>query len=126
MRRLLLILPLFFLFLIPGFVGLAQPPAPTEQLRTAGDRPVDVRNLRLELKVDLPTKTVDGRATLSITALRKLEAVTLDAEGFEVKKVELAASKGIAKPAHFTHDSQRLVVDFDPPLAVGSGADLVI
>ncbi|HEV3438866.1 MAG TPA: M1 family aminopeptidase [Gemmata sp.] len=134
MRPLLLMPILFLLLLAGGMQGGSQPPAPapaptstlTEPLRTAGDHPVDVRNLRLDLKVDLHSKTVDARATLSFTTLRKLDAVTLDADGFEVKKVELVSAKGKTKPAHFTHDSRKLIVDFDPPLAAGSDADLVI
>src|SRR5580698_6400524 len=132
MQRQTLVPILFLLLLSAGMQGVSQPPAPaqppvpTEPLRTAGDHPVDVRNLRLDLKVDLPGKSVDARATLSFTALRKLESVTLDADRFEVKNVELAATKGKSRAAHFTHDGRRLIVDFDPPLIAGSVADLIV
>jgi aminopeptidase N len=132
MRRLLFVPALLLLFLAGGVPVGGQPApappaaAPAEPLRTAGDQPVDVRNLRLDLKVDLPGKTVEARATLSLTAVRKLAAVTLDAEGFEVKTVELAPAKGPSRPARFAHDGRHLVVDFDPPLAAGGAADLVI
>lgn len=110
--------------------GFAQQPTSVEPLRTAGEQPVNVRNLRLDLKVDLPGKTVQAKATLSFTPLRKLASVTLDAEGFQVEKVELAAGntadKAKSKPVHFTQDGHHLVADFDPPLNTDSNADLII
>jgi aminopeptidase N len=131
MRRVLLVPALPFLLLacgpnVGGQPPAAPPAAPTEPLRTAGERPADVRNLRLDLKVDLKGKAVDARATLSLTALRKLDAVTLDADGFAVKAVELARGGKKAKPTRFAHDGRKLVVDFDPPLATGTEADVVI
>ena len=66
------------------------PAAPAEPLRTAGDRPVDIQHIRLDLTVDLPKKTVDAAATLTLKALRPLASFALDAVDFEVKKVTLA------------------------------------
>src|SRR5437763_13508722 len=65
-----------------------QAPA-VEPLRTAGDRPIDVQHIRLDLRVDLPNKTVDGVATLRVKSLRGIKHVSLDAADFEVKKVSL-------------------------------------
>ena len=105
MRCSLLAVPLVMMLALAGRPASAQappvapmPPA-AEPLRTAGDRSVDVRHLKVEVKVDLPGKAVDGRATLSIKANRKLNLVTLDAEGFEVKSVTFATPGGTAAPA---------------------------
>ncbi|QJW99782.1 M1 family metallopeptidase [Frigoriglobus tundricola] len=124
MRRLLLAPALLAVLVTAGPFGRTQPS--TEPLRTAGDRPVEMRHLRLDLKVDLPGKSVDGRATLSFTVPHTRSSVSLDADGFEVKKVELVPAKGARKSVPFTHDKARLVLDFDPPLAAGSASDLVI
>ncbi len=124
MRRLLFAPVVLLILVAAGPFGRTQPSP--EPLRTAGDRPVEMRHLRLDLKVDLPGKTVDGRATLSFTVPHSRSSVTLDANGFEVKKVELTTPKGARKSVPFTHEKAKLVLDFDPPLAAGSAADLVI
>jgi aminopeptidase N len=92
----------------------AQAPA-AEPLRTAGDRPVDIRHIRLDLRVDLPNQTVDGVARLQIQSLRPLASVALDAVGFEVKSVSLARDDKDGAPAHFSHDGHKLTIDLDPP-----------
>jgi aminopeptidase N len=107
--------------------ALAQAPAASrpaasstaEPLRTAGDRPVDIEHIRLDLRVDLPHKTAEGTATLRLHALRDVKHVKLDAAGFEVKKVTLARGDGQAAPAQFTHDGKKLVVDLAPAWATG-------
>src|SRR5437588_11457419 len=65
-------------------------PAAAEPLRTAIDRPIDIRNIRLDMRVDLPKKTVDSQATLQVHSLRPIKSISLDAVGFEVKKVVVA------------------------------------
>jgi hypothetical protein len=60
---------------------VAQPPAP---LQTGGERPIDLRHIRLDLRVDLPGKSVAGSAALRFETLVPVKAVTLDAVGFEV------------------------------------------
>src|SRR2546429_4374954 len=66
-----------------------QPPAAPEPLRTAGDRPINIEHIRLDLKVDLPKKTVDAKATLKVHSLRPLTSITLDAVDFEVGGVAI-------------------------------------
>jgi aminopeptidase N len=88
----------------------AQTPEP---FRAAADRPVDVKHIRLDLKVDLPNKTVDGIATLNIESLRPVTSLSLDAVEFEVKKVTLADDNG-GTPLPFSHDGKKLDVDLDP------------
>src|SRR5262249_36910245 len=104
----------------------AETPAVVEPLRTAGDRPFDVQHLRLDLRVDLPKKTVEGIATLRIKSLRGIKHVSLDAVGFEVKKVALTTPERDAAPARFTHDGKKLVVDLDPSWSAGQAGTLRI
>ncbi|MGL4464862.1 MAG: hypothetical protein ACRC1K_22130, partial [Planctomycetia bacterium] len=61
--------------------------AEPEVLRTAGDRPIDVLHLKLELEVDLDAKRVDAVATLDFTALRPVRNLSLDAVELEVESV---------------------------------------
>jgi aminopeptidase N len=101
----------------------AQTP-PTEPLRTAGDRPIDIQHIRLDLRVDLPDKTVEGVATLRFRSLRDVRHVSLDAAGFTVQKVTLARGDGEPAPARFSHDGQKLVVDLDPAWPAGQAGTL--
>src|SRR5579871_5220360 len=73
-----------------------------DPLRTAGDRPIDIRHIRLDLKVDLPKKAVDARATLQVRSLRPLAAVALDAVDFEVKRVLLGTDAKDGDLARFS------------------------
>lgn len=83
----------------------AQAPEP---FRAPADRPVDVKHIRLDLKVDLPGKTVDGVATITLEALRPLTSLSLDAVEFEVKKVTLVGDENGGTPIPFTHDGKHL------------------
>lgn len=88
----------------------AQAPAPhAEPLRTAPDRPIDIKHIRLDFKVDLPKQTVDAVATLDVRSLRETSSVELDAVDFEVKKVSVGDDV-----LHFSHDGKRLAVDLEP------------
>src|SRR5262249_32701094 len=93
--------------------GKQQSPA-VEPLRTAGDRPIDIQHIRLDLRVDLPGKAVDGVATLRVRSLRSIQHISLDAVGFEVKKVALTTPEREAVPAYFHHDGKKLVIDVEP------------
>src|SRR5262249_61373374 len=92
-------------------IGQPKPEAaPGETLRTALDRPIDIRDIRLDLRVDLPKKAVDGRATLQVRSLRSITTITLDAVGFDVKEVGLSAGKEGPKPAHFAYAGKKLAI----------------
>jgi aminopeptidase N len=82
-------------------------------LRTAVDRPFDVRDIRLDLRVDLPGRAVEGTATLQVRSLRPIRSIGLDAENFQVKRVTLA-SGGPERPVVYSHDGKRLVIYLDP------------
>jgi aminopeptidase N len=92
---------------------------PTEPLRTAADRPFDIRDILLDLHVNLEKKTVEAQATLQLQSLRPIKSLTLDAVGFEVKKVTLSMGDREAAPAHYTHDGKNLIVQLDPAWPAG-------
>jgi aminopeptidase N len=117
------VLPLF----LAALLVRAQAPAPSEPLRTAADRPVDIKHIRLDLKVDLPKKTVDAAATLTLESLRPLASFSLDAVEFEVKKVTLTNGDGPeGTPVAFSHDGKKLALDLDPAWPAGKTATLRI
>ncbi|QVL33547.1 hypothetical protein KIH39_06450 [Telmatocola sphagniphila] len=125
MRDLVLRIGIIFFSLVGTHSAYSQS-AGSEPLRTAGDHPVNVGNLRLELKVDLPGKMIDSRAQLSFSSLRNLDSLTLDAEAFEVRKVEFAVAKETTKPIKYSHDGEKLVVNFDRTLPTGTEGELII
>ena len=115
--------PLLALFL---FVPAAFAQAPAEPLRTAGDRPIDIKHIRLDLKVDLPKKTVDGTATLDFKTARALTTFALDAVEFEVKAVRLADGDGKPADSRFAHDGKKLAIDLDPQWPAGKPGTLTV
>jgi aminopeptidase N len=86
-----------------------------EPLRTAGDRPFEIKHIRLDLRVDLAKKTVDARATLDVRALRPIASLSFDAVEFEVRGVSVARGEQDASPTRFSHDGQKLAIDLDRP-----------
>ncbi len=81
-------------------------------LRTPPDRPVDVRRIALDLAVDLEGRSVEGSATLDLTALRDVRALRLDAVDHEVSRVErLGPDGGAGDAVPFTNDGQALTVE---------------
>lgn len=97
-----------------------------EALRTAGDRPIDIQHIRLDLNVDLPKRTVMGMATLQVRALRPLGGVALDAVDFEVKEVRVGAAGKDGTTARFSHDGKRLAIDLPAPWKEGQVETLKI
>jgi aminopeptidase N len=98
-----------------------------EPLRTAVDRPIDIRDIRLELRADLPKKVMEGTAILQLRGLRDLKHLELDAAAFKVKEVRLAADKKESpRTVPFTHDGNKLTVVLDPPWPTGQEAILCV
>ncbi len=94
-----------------GPAAAGQAVAPVEPLRTAGDRPVNIRDIRLDLRVDLHKKAVESKATIQFRGVRPTQGVSLDAVGFEVKQVTLAKGSQAAAPARYTYDGKKLAID---------------
>jgi aminopeptidase N len=97
-----------------------------EPLRTATDRLVDIRHIRLEMRVDLEKKAVDSKATVSFRSIRPTRSVSLDAVGFEVKQVALADEQKSPLPVPHLHDGKKLVVDLGATWPAGHTGTLVI
>jgi aminopeptidase N len=110
----------------PAPAAGSQPPAAVEPLRTASDRPIDIKNIRLDLRVDLPGKAVDGKATLDFRTVRPTRSVRLDATGFEVKQVLLTGGNEPAAPARHTYDGDKLVVDLGARWPAGHAGTLQV
>ena len=108
----------------PAAAAPATQPAAVEPFRTAGDRPIDIQHIRLDLKVDLPQKRMDARATLKLRSLRPITNISLDAVDFQVTGVTLVDND--KKPARFSHDGKKLIVDLDPAWPVDRTASLII
>lgn len=63
-------------------------------------RPFTVRHLALDLTLDVDNKAIRGSARLDITRVDPAaKQITLDAVGFEIEAVEIAAAAPAAKPA---------------------------
>jgi aminopeptidase N len=103
----------------------ATPPA--EPLRTPGDRPVDIRDIRLELRVDLKDKTAEGKATLQFRTLKPTRSLSLDAVDFQVKNVRWGnGANGQGQTARFTHDGKKLVVELPSRWPAGKEGTLQV
>jgi len=102
-------------------------PPSTEPTRFAADRPVDIKHIALELKVDVPAKHVEGTATIDLAALREVSSVRFDAVDFAVTKVTLARGESPPAPADFRNDGQGIEVFFgDQPLGERMSATIHI
>jgi aminopeptidase N len=102
-----------------------QAPVPAETLRTAGDRPIDIRHIRLELAVDLKKKSVEGKAILDVHTLRDLRSFALDAVDFEVRSVSVT-DHDAAKPIHFSHDGKKLLIEPEHEWPSGTDRQLIV
>ena len=92
-----------------------------EILRTAGDKPIDIQHICLELAIDIPGKTVVGQAQLHFQTLSPIRFIDLDAVDFEVrgaflcekKQAQPAAidPKNKKTPLSFRHDGKKLKLE---------------
>ncbi len=95
-----------------------------EPLRTAVDRPIDIKDIRLDLRVDLDKKIAEGTATLQVRSLRPLKHIELDAADFRVRKVTLAPANESPRPAQYTHDDNKLTILLPTAWSTGQEATL--
>ncbi len=84
--------------------------ADDEPLRVAGDRPADIVHIKLDLKVDIPAKTVAGTATIDLVALRDLKSIRFDAVDFKVSGVKLSRGEGAPLPIEYVNDGDSIEV----------------
>jgi aminopeptidase N len=120
------------------WAGFAGRPAPAQQadttsktfvaepLRTPSDRPVDIRNIRLDLRVNLEKKTVDSKAKIAFRCIRPTRNVTVDAVGIEIKQITLSEGDKPAAVARYEHDRKKLMVDLGTTWRVGQTGSLQV
>jgi len=94
-----------------------------EPRRTAGDRPIDIEHIRLDLEVSLEQKMIAGTATIDFTFLRPAQVVQLDAVGHEVSRV--TAGKEGEELDYITTDTE-LQIDFGTKQPRGEKRQVVI
>lgn len=103
---------------------LAQTHASAQEfLRTAGDRPIDIEHIKLELEVTLKEKTVEGKAVIDFLPLRPISSVRLDAVHHEIAAVHGGKDN---KPLRFDNTGKEVVIDWESPLAVGEKQQVTI
>ncbi len=77
------------------------------------DRPWDLVHLKLELKVDLEKRYVEGLATLDLRATRQADAIQLDAVDLSITEVTLARGSGNPYAAKYDATGKQLEIALD-------------
>lgn len=103
-----------------------QDTTPKEQLRTVTDRKLDIRHIRLDLRVDVEKKTVVSQATVDFKAIRPAKNFSLDAMGFKINKVMLSKDGQPASEAQFTHDGKKLNIELGESMKAGQTGKVTI
>ena len=101
-------------FLLLGVVS-------AQDLRFAADRPFDLLHVRVEARVDLPKKSLVGRATLAMRALRESDTIRLDAVNLDVKRVTVGGAE-----TKFANDGRFLDVMLKDPVRRGAEIGIVV
>jgi len=81
-----------------------------DELKFAKDRAFDVEHIKLDLHVDLKTKSVRSRATIRGRALRPLVTIRLDAVDFADVKVTIREEPGEPVDAEFENDGEHITI----------------
>lgn len=97
-----------------------------EPFRFAADRPVDCLHIRLDLKVDLANKHVQGRAALEVAALRDVTTISLDAIDLDVVGAAVLRAGGGPQEVDYTNDGKHIEILLDEPLTTGQKATIII
>lgn len=95
-------------------------PVAAQEPRFAADRPFDLRHVKLVAGVDLKQKTLRGRVSLEMVALRDTPVVRLDAVRLEISKVEVFRGNP-ARPQKAEHgtDGETLEIQLAEPVRRG-------
>lgn len=94
--------------------------------RFARDRDVDSLNIKLDLKVDLEKKFVDGKATIDVAAMRDVSSIKLDAVDLGVSRVTVTRADHGTYAVDFENDGKHLMIPLGPPLRRGERATIVV
>ncbi len=86
------------------------------------DRVVDIKHIKLDIRLDVPGKAVFGTVTHNVAPLNDgLEAVEFDAVDMAIEKVAFGRN-----PAAFTYDGRKLRVSFGGPRKRGEEIRIAI
>lgn len=91
---------------------------PVQQVR---DEPFDILHYRIALDLDETTRSMDGQATIRLTAEREISRVGLDAETYQVESVRVAGDD-----LDFVHEDGWLDISLAQPLSAGDTIELEI
>ena len=108
---------------------VAAPPAlagSQDPIHFPAERPLDIKHIRLDMRVGLKDKTVTSRATVDAVALRRLETLGFDAVGFETSKVAVGLDGASPTDCSYENDGRRLTLDLPQPLPIGGRLRVVI
>ncbi len=116
--------PLLLRFVLTIAVLLApEAPPSTEPTRYAADRPVDIKHIAMDFRVDLPREHVDAVATIELVALREVTSVRFNAVDLSVREVTLSRGEGPQAPVDFVNDGEFIEVSLgEHPLSEGMNA----
>ena len=95
----------------PAAAAPGSSPAGVEPLRTPSDGSVHIHDIRLDLRIDLKGKAVDGKATLQFSTVRPTRTMSLDASNFEIKNISLLEGSKAAVPLKHSYDGKKLAID---------------
>ncbi|GJQ27552.1 MAG: aminopeptidase [Phycisphaerae bacterium] len=90
------------------------------------DRPLDVRHIKLDARVDLKAKTFDSVATLEFSALRDVETIRLNAVNFAVRGVRVTTDGSEPTRCDYENDGEHLTIMLPRKLATGQSATVEI
>jgi aminopeptidase N len=113
MKRLLPGCTSILLLLLSSWASSA---AAEEPLRTAASRRIDVHHIALNVGLDLPKKTLTGRATIDFSPLpaffeaTREPVIELDAHALDVSAVRIASATANASDADFEVTDNQLLV----------------
>ena len=125
MTNRVVLLSVIFLATVPGRL-LSQTVAESPPLRSAGDRPVDIRHLKLELDVDLEARRIAGTATLDLVVLRPLSTIRLDAVNHQLTAVRGRRGKDKPSGLEFENTGREILVHLPARAAAGAEWQLAI
>jgi len=91
-------------------------PLPGARARYAPDRVVDVEHIKLDLRLDVDARRIEGTCATTVTPiLDGVRRLTLDAVELDVHEVALAGGGAL----EFRHDGKRLQIDLGRERKVG-------
>src|SRR5207302_4545007 len=86
-----------------------------------------------DLNVDVPKKTVKGRATIDVAALRDIESIRFDAVDLDTSHVGMTRDTAAAAPpdsaatdVQYVNDGKSITIACQPPLKKGQKARISI